>query len=778
MARVDKTRARIPGMSKPRLSPVGGPQPAYVMAPALEGGGSALLELAGSLGKVDRSLSGLSTNIAARKAENQRKQAELLEASRVAQEKSSAAKDATDKASGEAQARRHLAGMTTKDVRDKIASGELKEYENPYYRAALDKSLGGREAREDGLALEQAVAAGEFNPLQDSAEDWLAERAAARLEGASDHYVSGYLDEASKIRDVAIDDQSEAKTEAMTKARKEAAHEVFLGVLSEDSGRPLQERLAEARGIVKDTLGIPFGSQDDMVLGIAQTLAEEGEVDLVKELLWGERVSADGTKVSPIGAKLGYGDKAMKAVARAEAQSISKQTKMSTEISTEYDLRIYRGEVSVSEVLEDERLSASDKRGLIGKVIAKDKADRKKAEAQAKDAMRAKGVAALEANAYSYAAQGKAYLIMDQDIPLADGSRVTLSAEKGRKFAVNKLASDALTAAAQKKGSPLSLEENVFVVSSVVSDNRQTYEPWENALSNVAYSANMQSLAGGGDIPQGVFDSYSLYRAMDPKVAEDHVKDEDSREFYRMATVAERSLGLSPEDAVRFAARGIVNDKPPMSGKKIKNLDKAIDRMDFSRMPFFDGGANTDLFLSSARSEIRDSATVLVQASGMSPEVAVETATEEWERNHVAVGGSPVRVPKGYTRSTFKPVAKGYLDYWKDTNGMADEKNLYLASVQNGAYYVVMRDGFPVSSVEDDGTSSSYRSVVTPGQMERVFYASNPKDTSGYDEALAIAKSRKLKEDDPEEYERQRVDKANKAVEEFEAIGFGISSGY
>jgi len=148
MPRADLSRERVNQLQGSRTQAVASVRPAYISAPAISGGGE-LEQLADSLGQL---------------APRLRRMAAKRTDAKIA---SSKALEAHQKDAAENLANQTLAGKTLAQVDQEIKDGTLEEYHNPYFRAAVDKIRGVRQAREESRGIQEKIASGEIDPLSD-----------------------------------------------------------------------------------------------------------------------------------------------------------------------------------------------------------------------------------------------------------------------------------------------------------------------------------------------------------------------------------------------------------------------------------------------------------------------------------------------------------------------------------------------------------------------------------------------------------------------------------
>jgi len=236
-----------------------------------------------------------------------------------------------------ALAERRLAGLTVEEARELIDSGELHEYQNPWFRASFDRLYGGRVAQEAITDLQQRAASGQFDLITGNLDAEIARINTELLDGQGAHFQGGFLDFMDNARGSLLNSQSDAIV-AATRQRllDEASNSLFTaGNTTLDNGGSPAEVAASVRAASIALVNTPLGEgdsglsmrdTDDLVLGIAAAYARSGHVELIEELLFSDRSGADGSTIPSIASKAGVTEQAARILDMARNERRSQQS--------------------------------------------------------------------------------------------------------------------------------------------------------------------------------------------------------------------------------------------------------------------------------------------------------------------------------------------------------------------------------------------------------------------------------------------------------------------
>lgn len=712
MAKVDLNRERTQGLQRRSVNAVQAGRPAYVAAPALSEDGSNLSQLANSLKGLNPAIQGLVNANATAKLKATDKERERQEA----------------------LAKRKLGGMTIDDIETQISQGTMAEYESPFFKAAADKIRGIRQAKANSADLNERIAQGDINPLTDDLENILAETAAGHLENSSENYVAGYTATLNKERDKFINAQTAERVTAIETERAEGAHTILRDVIMEGTPEEAVANLQTAKGEIKSSLKLSFGDQDELVLNIAAEVAETGDFKRVEAILKTARKGGNGEDLGSLSSKKGYGVKAEGLIQKAK--NIANDTKAEKDygILMDYDDRIAQGGITHKEIRDDERLTGADKRSLSNKLRAKDESRLREAKAEALEIQKRQATRKIEMYALDAANSGVAFMAEDIEIPVGDTS-VKMSAKEIREIGVNSAVDQAVRALGPNPAPGAADRE----IEKIVMKNATPYKPWTNLMSSVAAVAAHGS--PDGDFAPTVKTAFDLYRNIDRTTAEQHIKDDASRDFLRAAYVAQTRMGMSSDEALAFASAARESRIEGQAGIATKAILKSVNKLDMNGI--FPGGKGNEQYAGFARRDITEIAVGLASSTGVSPEIALEEATSIYQSTHALVKGNSVKMPAGYDRKTFTKVAEDFIEGWQFRNdpeailgwgGEVKYDDIHIRSVDGGDRFQVFNGMIPL------GRSHTY----TMDNLER-FAALQKKKADDEKMTKATTKAKKLK---------------------------------
>ena len=650
MPKADLTRERVSALPGTRVSPMGAGRPAYVAAPAV-GNANQMRELASSLGSLAPKLE----RLAAQRADEKMQAAEQAK-------KDAAEREKAEKERQENLANQTLASMTLEQVNQKITDGTLKEYENPYFKAAVDKIRGVRTATAEARELSEQVARGEVDPLSDDFEALITGRSATTLEGASEHFTSGYHGTMFREREKLLGQQTNARIVEAEQERVDGAHTILRDVvMNAQTPEEAFSQLQIAKGEIKGTLNMSFGEMDEIVLNIAEEIALTGDADRVEQILTSKRTGSNGEDLGSISSKRGYGAKTQTLIQRAKNIRDSVKVEKDYNILMEYDDRIASGNITVRDIRSDERLTGADKRSLSNQLRAADSRRAKEAQDRAKEIRAEKATRSMEIMAVQAVSSGNGFMLDDMELEV-DGKTIRMSADEAREFGMNaavKMRMDAIDAQ-YGENVPEGIKE--AAIQKIVQQNNQNYKPWENLLSAAGSIASFSNITTEEEIPPQLMAAVDLYNRLDTNTASAHIADKDTRTLLRGIKVAEERLGYSRGQAVLHAMNVRESNVSGKAGVQAKEISSVISDFDFKEWALGEGPK--DNFRGIMFAEIEARAVDIATSTGVAPAIAVEEAGKEYFETHTLVKGIALPVPKGYSKDHFNDVASGFIEAW------------------------------------------------------------------------------------------------------------------
>ena len=196
--------------------------------------------------------------------------------------------------SAELEAQRAMNEMTFEEAQEAVQSGNLPQVNNPYFRAAFQRLYGTRLGLKRGEELTVAYM-NDFDKRNGDIEEFLATYAREDLDGfGSDFLVSGYNDAFSPIADRLRQQHAGNVAQLIKQDTLDGVYETMMGIVNIGVSEGLElsqiaNEITNQGREYKEIMNISFAELDDIRLSVAEQLARDGKLDLVKTLLEDDR---------------------------------------------------------------------------------------------------------------------------------------------------------------------------------------------------------------------------------------------------------------------------------------------------------------------------------------------------------------------------------------------------------------------------------------------------------------------------------------------------------
>ena len=652
MARSRSTRVQPRALGRgPGLRPAAAPvdtysRPAQPAAPAPPPSTNGWLELAGALSSVEPALS----EFVGRHQEQHKD--EMREA-----------------------ARERLAGMTFKEALQARREGTLLVHDDPWHQRFTNEFLGAKAAtnRLQDLRLRLAgentsgnsATPNQFRPEADDFEAFIRAPVPsdlAMLEG--DDAQRGYMDAIERGFPGLMEQETRRREQAAHQRSHQMAFETVLGLvegrLADDpaaSPEAVHSELRAAYRKIADGAGLSLSEMDGVTLEAAKKLAEDGHVEIVREILTSQRGG-----IGSISKKRELAGDVLRVVELAEARNrenvrsdssnafihFADQARHGTLDEAQFDEYRERnpGVITNGEhqnLVLRSRAQADRNQERLTKLRAEQAAA---AAAQRSDGGRTEvaGVPEVYANGQGglldVMAAGRLQAVAASEALKPNGETVSYSASELIKRGVEEFVTEQSPMIAAQRGETpdQTFDRELLTLSS----NGVTHPRWKRLL-NTAVASVSPATVSDADLPESFMAGFGLYRqlrAKNPHYLRQHISDGDTIDFYETVRLGVERMGLGLNQAVMDAVRITSNeyDAPPAVRARVEDLRRTLQDVQGSQEWLFGAFGAEIENVNAVAGDLEKIASLFV-LRGLEKDEALSLAAERIMDNHAVVKG-------------------------------------------------------------------------------------------------------------------------------------------
>lgn len=619
------------GIRMPGLRPTARPVDTYIQ-PQAPSRGNELLQLAEALGAVNPTIQ----NFLAEESARQRK-------------------DAEDRAM------KRIGGMSYQEARAAVDAG-MPEMANPWFKAAFMKVMGERTAhnRMNELSAQYAT---DPNRHEIDFSSYVRNASAEDIAAYDDpHFNSGYLPLIGNFEATGAAKHVEVQSARTMDEAKANVFGVFLGTAQQltAEGKAPDEIAADlfARYAGQEEfLRLSRTEQDGLMMDVIDTLANDGEWDLVKALLNHERTDEFGN-TGTLATSPQYSVKTAAIIERAQtvngekvlAANIGSLTDLNTQASLGHvDPAVLkdfldRTGVDMSPQAQIELLTRSER--------ARIAAQESIAEADQKAATRLhaeQATALVHTTNLSKVQSGEAVFLQDIEVPKPDGTgTTTLTVKQQQDQLGNDLAAYVKQQGEASGADPeaiLDLEVKLFATAGVTNPR------WAQTLAggvSQATPANLKQFLESGEavLPPALDAGIELYEQLytkSPLLLNRYFASSDDRRFFDLVMQGKK-LGMDSYQSVRQANQALMNGPTnhPLSGMTSEQARSAL--ADIRTGGIFGVGSSEPANAQWALQQINNNMDYMAAVGGQVGDAARNAAVEQFKNTHVNINGYYVNV--------------------------------------------------------------------------------------------------------------------------------------
>lgn len=570
-----------------------------------------------------------------------------------------------------------LGGMTIDQALAERKAGTLAESDDVWYQKALEFAFAKKltRYREDDLIrrLSGESTAGEgmpsnaIDPLRMNVDEVLADQITSDFDeyGIDPSSPSGgaYTRQMEATRTRLLDFQAKAKSDEAKRQAYDASFSAFSEVIANGEAQGftpqqihsgIQQQIRENEALFR----LNKEEQNEHILRLADQLASQGKYQLVNEILYGDRVQANGQNIPGLGTSGRYADTASKILSKAASQAAANQSEAQFNAHVNFNSLAVNGELNEKELAEWRKQNphiisdAQAQRYIVANRNAREKAHQLRMQIEINTQ------AQFTANEINSERDSELIASMESgQLPLYDAFNYAevdkktgelklkpMDAEKikdyGRDLYLEKYSP---TIAQKRQETP---QQTLIRETEVLSKNGIEHPRVKRVLNAGVIALGAVAASGTGEIPpafsQGLV-MYQTLRSTNPAYLNKHIKPTDA-ELYELTIAGKDLLGLSDEQAALSAYRvmngeGAVNKD--IAKQEVANAIGKIIEVD--RTFWFDSPVNNPGIVSA---RITNLATQF-RRLGLSPEDAVKQARDKIKGDYIEVNGWAV--PTGGT---------------------------------------------------------------------------------------------------------------------------------
>lgn len=580
------------------------------------------------------------------------------------------------------QAEAKIASMSNEEARQMVESGEISEYENPYFQEAFQRQYGTRLGLAKAEHLQSAYAEG-FNPRTDDVDEFIADQVGPDIQRLQDSPLiqGGYQDALHNALTSVRSKASSDKAGLIEQDKMDGAYETFNAMIQQrldNASNPQERQEAIDNGAAaifgeykanRERLNLTNAEQDAITMQVAARYAREGDRDVVQSLLTKDR----GGVPAIINKRGKAGAEAARIVGLSERNFADDETARWED--TRFDLweDAQTGDLDeekVRQIRKDhpDALTEAQTRSLIGKnrnvIEAKRKSLEKEREAASNQRIAAASQGAVMDQVYQSLNEGTF-----QSMP-----NMTVYDENGKEktWDFNDLEDKAIESYFGPGGRSERIAQRNNETDSqrfdreldIASRNNIIPPQWKREINSGATAANIGAILDGKELPSNLKRGYELYQQMRskaPSMLESVVSSSDTMDFYESMRVAQEYGGQDTERAAQAAylmnQDDYVKNNPSVQAR-YDQIDNAVNSVDIKK-GFFSDTTGGDVSNSmSINAELRRAARFYSVRSGLSVEDAMEEAKSRVQSNYTVINNRAVKIGGINTPSGFPDMVK------------------------------------------------------------------------------------------------------------------------
>lgn len=745
MASNFRGRPQAPKLADPlpiRSAPIGGST--YVRAGQVSGAGRNMADLADALSGLNRSLERWGASHLARQQEESQKSQEGYIA--------------------------RLSGKSTDEVVQLIQGGEVPEA----YRDGVRANIGFRKSEEFQQEVQQAIADGEFDPIEGNMQDFLRERAGTYLGEMDDITATAFAKSVEPfINDTvgkSLNSQVEYQQSQMNNGYVAQFNAIIKAGRSEGVGDDvLSDQIIKAAQAWVKTKNLDPRQANDLLVSYSRKLAEEGEASVVEGIL-----KHDRNGLGSIYNTAQFGKTSVDIIEHGQNQRRSRDFDQTLMPFVDLSTKASNGELSTTSLnaYENEfgELDPTKRKQLmLTNAKAKERVAELKAKAAAKQVIKdTQSKARNDAITEGYISwqAGSWHQMNGYDTVDDNGEYKFIDPETQRNEAKQHILKSI------QDNPELSEEDKYQAQLDFAADTGEIVDAFKQTFDTSYVATRPETLTKtDGTLPDSVSDGLGLYLDMyarDRKMLAKHMPGKEVQDFYEAARIFKMS-GMDDKQAMSQAFN-VVNTtsfSDPLTRaeyKTTKEIGDEIQRLNSGWGTWFKSFVGAEEYSDAENYNTiavvaRDMVNMYIRA-GRNPDTAIKEAIERIDANYEMVNGHLVFTADKNLPPDFRDLVNGkidmYLEAYGDEEDIDDPKDITIVPWGNTSNFILwnVNTGAPVESFADRNITLRSLGIL---RQELVTRQNNK---------IIDEQARKQKRMELQEAERQRYRDVNKGVEE------------
>lgn len=614
----------------------------------------------------------------------------------------------TAKKEAEDRANRRIGGMSFEEARAAVSNGQMSELEDPWFKAAFMKQYGERLAYQRINELTQEYETN-FDKNSGSMEDFIRQRMAGDLEqyGDDPHFMGAYNQLMNQYGAKANQAQAQYRTEQIKQDTIGGAYDVFHGqanaMLAE--GKSPQEIVAALRSNYEGNralLHLDYQEQDKEMVRLAESFAAQGNVEMVKAILNGERTGADGTVLGPLSSNRLFQADATRILNAAERQLQSNNGDAALDARMRFNEQARTGQLAQDDLMAYHE--ANPGAFTDAQVISLINSNKSFNDAQAAEAAKHEQTMQLQANARAseanlltrnmdLARSGQLPYITEGTVLTNSGETKKVSVEDQKKAVAAEIVQGINYAVAQGNMT----EDQAFAAQVEAFTSNNLVNPQWSQLLSAGHIGATQFTNSGGELPAQLKASADLYmrlHASNPSLLETHITDTGDRDFFEAYRIATQYGGAAPEQALQTATAMTADPAKFQSTAVQQRFDQIDARVQGITFGGFMGiGASTPDNQGYVANEIGRLGKFYAQ-NGLGTEAALNQAKARFEATHTVVNGNYINtsgrdIPPNFGDLATYAIQKYATDFGADEGGK-EASDLTIRPATNGNGWIIV----------------------------------------------------------------------------------------
>lgn len=582
----------------------------------------------------------------------------------------------------EQQAQSEIQQMSMEEAEQLVQSGQMSEYENPYFQEAFQRQYGVRL----GLAKSRDLKAkfsSNFNPRSDDVDQFIAENLGVDMgEMSQNPIIEGGFSDAMDETLVSIrDEAAKQQAAAYEQDKLDGIYETYTAEIdrSLEKATTPEERQSAIDAAYqairshypqnKERLNVSNAEQDAVLMQVASRYAREGQSDVVEKLLTDDRggVGAIIDKRGKMGAE------AAQILSQAEKAAEEDNRERSFDTRMDFFNQASEGQIDEEQLIQwhkDNPGAMTDAK--VQSLIRKSRNVQEQKREELQEQRRARVLRNQQAEERNTAIEaglealktGQAHQMPNMVVTNDQGEKEIMAGdeiiEEAKTYLHEQWIPQQVAGAENPEEAAFNLQVDIYSKNpNLVNDQ------WKSAMENAAGSLSAAAASDGESIPPKLRQGFELYQrlsARNPGLRDSLISEQD-KQVYESIRVSQEYMGLDFEQAVTQAYKSQTTqdiDENPSIRARYDEVDRNVAELNGVLDGW--GTVKNDSYVST---ELRKIGRHIARAGGPT---GLEEARKRFKEEHEFINGWAVPTRGQNVPDNFKTLAEEKINEYVEKN--------------------------------------------------------------------------------------------------------------